>query len=575
MPHLPSRLTPAGRPTLAGRLTLAGRAALGLSLASLLVAGCDAPASELVHTQGGSLAPLGVTEVAYADNTTPRYLAGRVAMAPMGSAPAAAAVQLLVRGALAPSFRLAPETDFTVISDATDKDGRRFVKLQQRHAGLDVVGREVVLGLSADGALERLHGQLHPELRLADDKKLDGAAAMGAALATLGTGRLLDAPTLAIYVPPGGAPRLVYRARAEYHGAEGRTFAELFASASDGTLVARHPRVYTALDRSIYDLKKVCLKDGSELPGTKLMDEGGTTMDASGTRAYDNTGKVYWFYKHMFGRDSYDDKGAKLVSSVHGTFDTGMGCSGENAAWIPDMFNQMVYGDGDAFGGLLTLKDLTLGFDVAAHELTHAVTSMTSNLTYMNEPGALNEAMSDILGAGCEAWSKSGGGAMGNPASITADASTWKIGEDVIGLLFATIGALRLMNDPTKDGASKDYYPERETGMIDNGGVHFNSGIGNLAFYLMAQGGGHPRSKTDVKVDKPLGIEKALRIFYYANVRLLTSTSNFEDARYATAAAAENLYGRCSQEWLTVHKAWDTVAVPGIWSLCSRPPGRF
>lgn len=570
-------------PHLRSQKTLARDAALGLALGlSLTTAGCgsqndqqNAPQSGagLVHNSGGALAPLGIGEVNLGADGTPRYLSGRVAMSPMSTTrPAADAAQLLLRGSLAPSFRLAPETDFALMSDRRESDGHRFVKLQQRHAGLEVIGREVVLDLGTDGVVERLHGQLHPELRLGNEVKLDGKTAVAGALATLGTGRILNTPTLAIYIPEGGAPTQVYRAIAEYRGAEGRTFAELFVDAADGTLVARHPRVYTAVNRSIYDLKKVCLKDGSELPGTKLMDEGGTTMDASGTRAYDNTGKVYWFYWHMFGRDSYDDKGAKLVSSVHATFDTGMGCSGENAAWIPDMFNQMVYGDGDAFGGFLTLKDTTLGFDVAAHELTHAVTSMTSNLAYMNEPGALNEAMSDILGAGTEAWSQSGGSALGNPAMIKADAKTWKIGEDIIGLLFATVGALRLMDNPTKDGASKDYYPERATGMLDNGGVHFNSGIGNLAFYLMSQGGTHPRGKTTLKIENPLGIEKALRIFYYANVNLLTSMSNFEAARYATAAAAENLYGRCSQEWMTVHRGWDAVAVPGEWSLCSRPP---
>ena len=135
-------------------------------------------------------------------------------------------------------------------------------------------------------------------------------------------------------------------------------------------------------------------------------------------------------------------KGALVKSSVHGTFDTGMGCSGENAAWIPDPFNQMVYGDGTIFG--IILKDLTLGFDVAAHEMTHAVTFSTSMLDYMNEPGALNEAMSDIIGSGAEAWSKSGGSVAGNPmGGIKVDANTWKIGEEVAGFLLPG-GALRL-----------------------------------------------------------------------------------------------------------------------------------
>ena len=233
----------------------------------------------------------------------------------------------------------------------------------------------------------------------------------------------------------------------------------MIVSAVDGQVLLSHSLIYTALGREIYDLKKTCLKDGSELPGTLLCREGGTTTDASGTRAYKASGNVYWFYNKMWGRDSYDDKGSKLMSSIHATFDTGMGCSGENAAWIPDPFNQMVYGDGGAFG--LTLKDLTLGFDVAAHEMTHAVTAATSNLEYLDESGALNEAMSDIMGAAAESWVASGGGMGGGPATWTTSANTWKIGEDVAGLC-SRRSALRLANDPTKDNMSKDYYPRAQ-----------------------------------------------------------------------------------------------------------------
>jgi Zn-dependent metalloprotease len=159
---------------------------------------------------------------------------------------------------------------------------------------------------------------------------------------------------------------------------------------------------------------------------------------------------------------------------------------------------------------------------------------------------------------------------MGNPAAITPTAATWKIGEDVAGFLLPG-GALRFMNDPAADMASKDLYADRvPPGGMDNGGVHFNSGIGNLAFYLMAQGGTHPRMKTTNKVTA-IGIAKAHHILYTSDVSLYTSMTDFQGARYATAQAAENLYGRCSQEWMTVHQAWDAVGVPGGWSLCVKP----
>ena len=282
--------------------------------------------------------------------------------------------------------------------------------------------------------------------------------------------------------------------------------------------------------------------------------------DVSG--AYTNTGSTYWFYKNFLNRDSYDGAGALLKSSVHFTFSTGFSCSGANAAWLGDPYNQMVYGDGDS----TTFKALSLAIDVTAHELTHAVTDKTSSLVYSNESGALNEGMCDIFGAAAEAWVASGGSSSGNPASITATANTWKIGEEVAKAGLAG-GALRFMNNPTADAYSKDYYPERITGTSDNGGVHGNSGIANLAFYLLSQGGTHPRAKTTVSVTG-IGIEKATKIFFKANTAILTSSAKFQDARNATAQAAKDLYGSCSEEWVNTQKSWDAVGVPGTWTPC-------
>jgi vibriolysin len=119
-----------------------------------------------------------------------------------------------------------------------------------------------------------------------------------------------------------------------------------------------------------------------------------------------------------------------------------------------------------------------------------------------NESGALNEATSDILGEATSFWAGKG---------------DWKIAANIYTPV--TPGdALRYMDDPTRDGRSSDYYPEREdgdsctpTGMNDNCWVHRNSGIANLFFYLLSQGGSHPRQKTTVLV-LGIGIEKAQQI---------------------------------------------------------------
>jgi Zn-dependent metalloprotease len=501
---------------------------------------------------------------------TPIYLSGELAAGIRTAEDARA----LMAGFLAPAYRLAPGTDFQVSGEGRPKEelgGRRYFRLRQVHGGVPVLGAEVVVEVDADGTVSAVLGQLAADVHVSLRPALPGRAAMERALSSLvteGEGQIHGEPALAVYPTAGGA-RLVYGARVEYTGTEGWTLEDLYAGADGGQVVARRGRVYRALSRTLYDLKKVCLRDGSELPGTLLVREGETTTDASARRVYDKSGQTYWYYRHFFGRDSFDDRGATLTASVHAKFFDGMSCSADNAAWLPAPYQQMAYGD----GSLILLKDPTLALDVTAHELTHAVTNLTSDLAYENESGALNEAMSDILGAGAEAWVASGGGEAGNPASLTVTANTWKIGEEVAGLLIPG-GALRFMNNPTQDGASKDYYPERYVGTMDNGGVHLNSGIGNLAFYLLSQGGKHPKNKTPVDVTG-VGLEKALRIFYLANTELFTQMIDFAGARQASAHAARVRYGRCSAEWRSTQAAWDAVGVPGGWSLCNRGQNEF
>lgn len=574
-----------GRP--ARRSQLLAALSLGAALLSMPLLSACGGASTPDHARGGTFTSLGFDEATLHTDGTPNYLGGRLKSTVPTGAPTAPSLgdaertaQAAILGDLRNSYRLSASTTLTIRSSKADTDGQTLVRLQQHHNGLRVVGREVVVQLGRDGALESILGHLAPDLGAdlaGGAAHMTPDAALSTALSTLTRDptqvRFHSLPELAIYTQDT-TPRLVYGALVEYPGVKGRALEELFVDANDGSVVARLSHIYDALHRDVYTLSKVCVKDGSELPGKLLFSEGGSSTDAPGTRAYNNSGNVYWFYKHSFGRDSYDDKGANLASAVLATFDTGMGgCDGGNAAWVGAPYSIMLYGEGSFFGFLL--KEMTLGFDVAAHEMTHAVTNATSDLAYMNESGALNEAMSDILGATAEAWQLAGGGAAGSPATYAATDRTWKIGEDVVGpLLPIPGGALRSMSNPTVDMMSKDFYSERYLGMDDNGGVHLNSGIANLAFYLMTAGGSHPRGKSP-SVVPAIGIDKAMRIFYYTDANLLTSMATFQDARYASARAAEILYGRCGAEFIAVHRAWDAVGVPGDWSLCVTPPGGF
>jgi vibriolysin len=163
------------------------------------------------------------------------------------------------------------------------------------------------------------------------------------------------------------------------------------------------------------------------------------------------------------------------------------------------------------------------------------------------------------MGNSCEAYSKNAG---------TPNANTWKVGEDIYTPNTAG-DALRYMNNPTQDGSSKDWYPSRYTGTSDNGGVHSNSGIANLAYYLMVMGGTHPRSMSSVVVPalsatSSTSLDMGQRIWYRALTVYMTSSTNFQAARNATAQAAADLYGgTAGAAYNSVQKAWDCVGAPG------------
>jgi bacillolysin len=110
------------------------------------------------------------------------------------------------------------------------------------------------------------------------------------------------------------------------------------------------------------------------------------------------------------------------------------------------------------------------------------------------------------------------------------------------------------------DGASRDYYPDRYVGILDNGGVHWNSGIGNLFFVLLVQGGTHPQQKTTNYVS-PIGILPALDIIYDTLIHYLTSTSNFAATSSAMAVATKSLFPGDAAKLNSVTGAWSAVGV--------------
>ncbi|HZH17013.1 MAG TPA: M4 family metallopeptidase [Archangium sp.] len=432
--------------------------------------------------------------------------------------------------ALAPVFRVNGE-ELTFKRVSKDSRGHQFMRFQQVRNGLEVVGGEMLLHADRDGNVYAANGSLREVQGAASHARVAAEAAERMAVEGSGARTAQGSARLVYFKPEGDTLRLAYEVRVTGERADGMPVDELvYVNAEDGRTLASHSRIHTAQNRAVYSAN-----NGTSLPGTLKRSEGGAaTSDTHVDDNYGHLGTTYQCYFQNFGRDSYDNAGAQLKSTVH--YSTNY----TNAFWNG---TQMVYGDSNGTDAGPLGKSL----DVTVHELTHAVTDYESDLVYSNESGALNEGMSDIFSAYCEAWTK----------GWATDAAVYMIGDDI--WTPNTPGdALRYMGNPTQDGSSKDYYPERYTGSSDNGGVHWNSGIANLAFKLLSEGGTHPRGKTTVTVPG-IGIQKAGKIFYEANANCMTSSSNFAAAKTCTEQKAEQFYSAVEKDAVT--KAWEAVGV--------------
>jgi thermolysin len=472
------------------------------------------------------------------------------------------------------------EDAFVVTSVTKDDSGRQMVRLQQSYKGVPVWGSTQVAHVNDQGELVVFSGSVIPDLQeksgLAFGKKIPASKAVTIAADDLGfTPEYEKTPTsdLVVYTdgdkatyayvvnlnflsPKPGNYNYFVDAKTgkilnSYNNLDEADSGTKAPPGGGGALVGTNTvgsgtgvlgdtkSLNTLLSSGTYYLQDntrgsgIFTYDGAnrqQLPGKLWADadnQFNATYDRAAVDAHYYAGSTYDYYKNVFGRNSYDNKGAALKSTVH------YGRNYNNAFWNG---SQMVYGDGDGS----TFISLSGGLDVVAHELTHAVTSSSSNLVYQNESGALNEAISDIFGTLVEYYKNN------NP--------DYEIGEDIY-----TPGtpndSLRSMSDPAKYG-DPDHYSKRYTGTSDNGGVHTNSGIINKAAYLLAAGGTH----YGVTVTG-IGNDKVGAIYYRANTVYLTSSSTFSQARAALVQAAADLYGATSAEVNSVKKSYDAVGV--------------
>ncbi|WP_225078802.1 M4 family metallopeptidase [Streptomyces sp. CoT10] len=255
---------------------------------------------------------------------------------------------------------------------------------------------------------------------------------------------------------------------------------------------------------------------------TERFDGANTTSGA--VDAHVNAAKVYEYLKNQLGRDGIDGKGGSIYSVVN------VASSGKdyaNAFWDG---SKMVYGH-------MNGVPLSVGLDVVGHEMTHGVTEHAAGLVYLNQSGALNEAISDYFGNAMETADK--GIAMSDPTSGL-------VGEYLCnGTKPLADCALRDLNDGRN--AQKDFL--LITLDIDNGGVHSNSTIVGGALWDI-------RKNIDTKL--------ADQIIYRAAENYLTPLSGFTDMRNAVTLAAKSMKVSTA-DLAAIDKAFDAHGIEQGW----------
>ena len=409
------------------------------------------------------------------------------------------------------------KNNLKVLRETRADNGNNTVRFQQTYKGIPVLAGEMIVHMDSGKNVLSAMGEILPGIDLDTNPLIDEAAAVQSALAVTAreNGVSVDAlqastPELWIYnpallTPYAGQTVLGWRMEVTPKTELLPVRQLVLVEAKRGGIALSFNQIDYAKNRLTYNANTT-----TTLPGTLVCNESNpncTGGSADAINAHVFAGQTYDAYVNNHGRDSIDGAGMALISTVN------YGVNYQNAFWNG---TQMVYGAG-----------FSSADDVVAHELTHGVTEYESNLFYYYQSGAINESFSDVWGEFVD---------LSNGMGTDTAASRWQMGEDL-----TAFGVIRDMEDPTIFGdpdkmTSVNY--SFDTGYVDNGGVHSNSGINNKAVFLMVDGGTfNGRTVTG------LGIVKVARIYYFAQTNLLNSGSDYLDLYNALQSACAALSG--------------------------------
>ena len=222
----------------------------------------------------------------------------------------------------------------------------------------------------------------------------------------------------------------------------------VYIDAHTGKFVDQITGVHDAMFRRAYDGKNLSTVPPS-YPNRPFWEEGDRfpTRSAECNNMLIASEETYNFFLDAFDRDSIDGEGGMMDQ----IFDRGYDCP--NASWN---------------GTYISFCPGTTTDDITAHEWGHAYTQYTDNLIYQWQPGALNEAYSDMWGETIDQLNARG---LDSPGGPRADACS----------AFATLPPTVTINAPpaiagVKIAGTAAFGPQTFT--VTNDVVVANDGVG-------------------------------------------------------------------------------------------------
>lgn len=540
-----------------GRRTAVVR--LGLSVA--LALGSLTVSSVAASSVAAAAAPAPAVSAAPAPIVTPSANPAARPPAPR-SGPAAQIAADYARTHRA-ELQYAPGDVYTVEAVNIGGGDVSYVAFSRKHRGMDVVGGDFVIAVSAEGTVLHANVAQTAPIRLSSEapriSRQTAQLRADARIARVRTGAdsyRQQGQRLVVFARDGRSS-LAWETKTGGLTTNGPSVLTVYIDANTGTVLHQQQNVHQAAgtadthhsgtvpvqtrsQKGVYlsqDPSKRYVSCASYSSGRLFADADNRWGNGNGSDVTTACAEALYVQQvqmrmvsSWLGRNGIDGRGDGFPVRV--------GMPDKNARFIADQDGERVEVGYDDDGHWLT------SLDIVGHELGHALDLYTPTRGVLSEPET-QEFVADVFGVATEFYARN-----------SVDRFDYVIGERV-----SMGGPIRVVNDPEATGAPRCYQPN-----LADRGVHAAAGPGSLWFYLLAEGtnpsnGQPPAATCNGATLSGIGLHAATRLLYNAMLQK-TSRSSYQHYRTYTLLAARNMYPNNCTVFRKVKAAWDAVRVP-------------